>query len=57
MSAPQKRPLLGRCDALSLHLTRQVQKGRQLLEVQEEMMVRAGGKDHHFFHLRHLVDS
>lgn len=61
MSAPQKRPLLGRCDALSLHmravgripllsaseeiaLARQVQKGRQLLEVQEEMMVRAGGK-------------
>lgn len=27
---------------------RQVQKGRQLLEVQEEMMVRAGGKDPSF---------
>ena len=57
MSAPQKRPLgrcdalslhmraVGRIPLLSaseeIALARKVQKGRQLLEVQEEMMVRA----------------
>ena len=43
MRAVGRIPLLSASEEIAL--ARQVQKGRQLLEVQEEMMVRAGGKD------------